>query len=426
QICSVQNGKGTVGTANVTNIAVHCTTSAIPSGLDPTFGDGGRVSTPVGGGGEGQAVVIQPSGDIVTAGWHTTATGNDFTLTRHDSSGNLDKTFGTNGIATTDFGGDDDEANDAALLPDNGIVVVGRTDVAGFTHTDFAVARYGVDGKPDNNFDSDGKLTTDILGGGDQANAVAVDSDGKIVVAGSAATSSINTDFAVARYNANGTPDNSFNSDGKLTTDMGNEGDAARAVLVQPDGKILVVGTSGEDIALARYTSTGDPDPDFGTGGKTVTDFGSEDVATGVALNADGQIFISGYTLGPQIDRDFLLARYTDGGELDSTFGTGGAVKTDLGDGDDFAENLTLDDQGRIILVGRATSSTILDMALVRYKPDGTPDSSFDGDGIVTADFHGRGEFGQDVALDADGKIVAAGYTANGSDLQFALMRAKP
>jgi uncharacterized delta-60 repeat protein len=85
-----------------------------------------------------------------------------------------------------------------------------------------------------------------------------------------------------------------------------------------------------------------------------------------------------------------------------------------------------VDTQGRIVLVGRATSTTILDMALVRYQPDGTLDTSFDGNGMLTVDFHGRGEFGQDVALDADGRIVAAGYTANGSDTEFALMRANP
>ena len=135
---------------------------------------------------------------------------------------------------------------------------------------------------------------------------------------------------------------------------------------------------------------------------------------------------VAGYTLGPSITRDFLLARYGTDGHLDTTFGDGGAVKTDVGGGDDFAENLAVDAQGRIVLVGRATSATILDLALVRYHPDGTLDSAFDGDGILTTDFHGRGEFGQDVTLDGAGRIVAAGYTANGADIEFALARATP
>jgi uncharacterized delta-60 repeat protein len=175
-----------------------------------------------------------------------------------------------------------------------------------------------------------------------------------------------------------------------------------------------------------RYTTAGQLDPTFGDAGTKVTDFGSDDTANGVALTPSGDIVIAGYTLGPNITRDFMLARYDAKGTLDTTFGDHGKVTTDVGGGDDFAENLAVDSAGRIILVGRATSSTILDMALVRYRPDGTPDSSFDGDGILTADFHGRGEFGQDVALEPDGKMVAAGYTANGGDTEFALMRANP
>ena len=121
-----------------------------------------------------------------------------------------------------------------------------------------------------------------------------------------------------------------------------------------------------------------------------------------------------------------MLARYHDDGTLDTSFGDHGAVRTDFGSGDDFAENIAVDATGRIVLVGRATSSTILDMALARYRPDGSLDTAFDGDGTLTADFHGRGEFGQDLALDAAGGIIAAGYTANGADTQFALMRAIP
>ena len=135
---------------------------------------------------------------------------------------------------------------------------------------------------------------------------------------------------------------------------------------------------------------------------------------------------IAGSTLGSTVTRDFLLARYRADGSLDTAFGDHGAVETDVGGGDDFAESLAVDSQGRMVLVGRATSSTILDLALVRYHPDGILDSGFDGDGIVTVDFHGRGEFGQDVTLDPEGRIVAAGYTANGADTEFALMRATP
>ncbi len=426
QVCTVEHGIGTVAGADVTDVAVHCATPPVASGLDATFGSDGRVSTPVGGLGHGEAVVIQPGGAIVTAGWRTTAAGVDFALTRHDATGRLDPGFGTGGIVTTDLGGDDDEAYDAALLPDGGIVAVGRTDAAGFTALDFGVVRYRSDGAPDTAFGSSGIVKTDLLGGGDQANAVAVQPDGKIVVAGFAVRNGIDGDFALVRYNADGTRDQGFGSGGIVTTDLGTRSDDARALVIQPDGRIVVAGSAGEDIGLARYTSTGTLDATFGQGGTAVTDFGSEDVANGVALTSGGHIAIAGYTLGPHVDRDFLLARYTAAGTLDTAFGDHGTVKTDLGGGDDFAENLLVDTQGRIVVVGRAGSATILDMALARYNADGTLDAGFDGDGIITADFHGRGEFGQDVALDAAGRIVAAGYTANGADTGFALLRTTP
>jgi uncharacterized delta-60 repeat protein len=406
QVCTVANGRGTV-TANVTGVTVHCTTRATPLGLDATFGTGGRVSTPVSGG-HGEAVVIQPAGGIVTAGWRTTPTGVDFALTRHDATGKLDDGFGTHGIRTTDVGGADDEAYDVALLPGGGIVAAGRSDGA------FAVARYGPDGTPA------GTTRTPVLDGGDQANAVAVQGDGKIVVAGYGTRSGIDGDVAVVRYNADGTPDEDFGAHGIATADLGTRSDDARAVVIQPSGKIVVAGVAGEDVALARFTASGDLDGTFGQGGRRITDFGSVDVANGVALTPGGDIVVAGYTLGPAINRDYLLARYS----ADGTFDT--AVKTDVLGGDDFAENLVVDSVGRIVLVGRASSATISDLALVRYSADLVPDATFGDHGVVAADFHGSGEFGQDAALDAAGRIVAAGYTANGNGLEFALMRASP
>jgi uncharacterized delta-60 repeat protein len=426
QVCTVQHGAGTVGGADVTDVVVNCELLAVPAGLDRAFGSDGRVSTPVGGG-HGEAVVIQPGGDIVTAGWRTAGSGNDFALTRHDPSGALDGGFGANGIVTTDLGGADDEAFDAALLADGGLVVVGRTDAAGALKTAFGVVRYRPESTPDPGFGTGGIVKLGFFGKGAGANAVAVQPDGKIVVAGFAFDATgINGDLALARLNPDGTLDPSFGTGGLVTTNLGTQGDDARAVVVQPDGRIVVAGSAEEDIALARYLPNGTLDASFGHGGSTITDLGSDDVANGVALTPDGSIVIAGYTLGAGINRDFLLARYRADGGLDTTFGDRGTVKTDVSGGDDFAENLTVDSQGRIVLVGRATSPTILDMALVRYHPDGTLDTSFDGDGILTVDFHGRGEFGQDVALDSGGRIVAAGYTANGPDTEFALMRANP
>ena len=249
------------------------------------------MSTPVGGG-HGEAVVIQPGGAIVTAGWRTAAAGTDFALTRHDSAGHLDHSFGTGGIVTTDLGGPGDEAYDAALTSDGGIVVAGATDAPGIQKQDFGIVRYKPDGTPDAGFGSNGIVTTDFFGHGDVANAVAVQPDGKIVVAGFAVDAAgINGDFALARYNVNGTLDTSFGTNGLVTTDLGTQSDDPRALAIQPDGRIVVAGSVGE-------------------------------------LTAGGEIVIAGYTLGPKRNRDFLLARYRADGRLDTAFGDHGTVET--------------------------------------------------------------------------------------------------
>jgi uncharacterized delta-60 repeat protein len=422
QICTVTQGAGTLH-ADVGNVAVHCAPPTLPLGLDPTFGSGGRVSTPVGAG-KAEAVLIQQNGGIITAGRRAFHGGIDFALTRHDANGHLDSSFGTAGIVTTDLGTPTDEAFDMAAHPDGGFVVVGRTDATG-SNRDFGVVRYNDDGIPDDGFDGDGIVATDFAGKADEANAVAVQPDGKIVVAGLATTGDptlADGDFALARYNTDGTPDRSFDGDGLVLTDVGTTKDVARAVVIRPDGRIVVAGTANGDVALVRYTDAGAVDMTFGDQGKRITDFGSDDFANAVALTGDGHILVAGHTLGAGRNLDFALARYTPDGDPDTTFGI---VKTDFG-GEDFAENLTVQPDGRIVVVGRDTSATILDMAVVRYHDDGTLDTGFGTGGKVTADFHGKGEFGQDVAIQPDGKIVAAGYTANGTDTEFALLRINP
>ncbi|MFN8519815.1 MAG: Calx-beta domain-containing protein [Chloroflexota bacterium] len=425
QACHVEHGAGRVAGADVTDILVRCETPS-SAGLDATFGDAGRVSTPMGGAAHGEAVVIAPDGSIVTAGWRATGSGNDIALTRHDAAGTLDSSFGDDGVATIDLGGADDEASDAALAGDGSVVVMGRSDAAGPSQPDIAIVRVGRDGLPDPGFGTAGIVRTDVLGGWDQGDAIAAQPDGRLVVVGSAVRDGIDGDLALVRYEPDGTLDGSFGTDGTVTTDLGTQADEGRALAIGPDGRIVVAGIAGEDIALARYLPDGTLDGSFGSGGTTIIDLGFDDVADGVALAPDGAILIAGTTVGAGGDRDLLLARVTSDGRLDATFGAGGILTTDLGGGDDFGEGLVVDDDGRIVVVGRATSPTILDLALERVRPDGTLDDGFGAHGVLTADFHGAGDLGEDVALDADGRIVAVGTTADGAATEFALLRAMP
>jgi uncharacterized delta-60 repeat protein len=411
QVCTVAAGSGTV-TADVSNVAVHCANLST-GGLDTSFGIGGRVSVP--GAGEARAIMNSNDGFVTVGSRQDVNFHFSFGAARHDASGNLDDTFGTHGIATTSLGGADDKAFDADVR-DNRIVAVGQADPAGLANTDFGVMAYTLDGQPDLTFGASGFRTTDIAGFGDTANAVAIQLGNKIIVAGSAFTSATNQDFAIARYNVDGTLDTTWGGDGIVTTDFGTQNDTARDVIVGRD-TVIAVGNAGEDVALARYLDDGTPDRTFGGDGTVVQDLGFDDVANGVIATGP-TILVAGTRLGPKANLDAYVASFGDNGDLNHGFGDNGIADADLSDGNDFGDDLMFDAQGKIVVVGTATSATITDMALMRFGLDGTLERS------MTVDFHGAGDFGHAVTRDADGRILAAGSTSNGGDNQFALMRA--
>jgi uncharacterized delta-60 repeat protein len=298
-------------------------------------------------------------------------------------------------------------------MPDGGFVAVGEADPAGLANTDFGVVRYTPSGHPDPSFNATGIETTDLTGHGDLAEAVAVQPDGKIVVAGEAETKPSLFDFALVRYNTNGTLDKSFDGDGIVTTDLGSEFDNATSIAIQSDGKIVLAGDTDQNVALARYLPNGKLDPTFNAGGTVVSNIGTNE-ANGVTITPGGTILIAGTRVGPKANRDPFVASYGPNGKLNLGFGNFGVAEADPSGGEDFGEDLTLDADGNIVVVGSASSATVSDMALVRFKPDGSIDT------ILTTDFHGTGDFGNALAIDSQGRIVAAGTSGD----QFALMRA--
>ena len=265
------------------------------------------------------------------------------------ATGMLDATFGTGGSVTTNFGGDE-IINAVVLQSDGKIVTVGAIFVPGpGFNPNFAIARYNTDGSLDTSFDGDGKVTTDFLGFENKAEAVAIQPDGKIVVAGSAAANAPGPDipvtrFALARYNSDGSLDPTFDGDGKLTTSFTNGFESAFDLSIQSDGKIIAVGVAsnqtGGGVALARYNSDGSLDPSFGTGGKVNMSLGGGGGnAQAIVLQSDGKIVIGGYARAASVsfDEDFMLARFTSNGQFDTTFGAGGVTFTDMSGGDDDA-----------------------------------------------------------------------------------------
>ncbi|WP_306463756.1 hypothetical protein, partial [Streptomyces sp. WAC07061] len=332
--------------------------------------------------------------------------------------GDLDPAFDGDGKVATDFGGGGyDESRGMVIQPDGKIVTVGLTVPAAGGYSDFALARYNTDGSLDPTFngdgDDDGRITADLRGGDDTADAVAVQPDGKLVVAGYSAEPDGGGGFTVARFHANGSLDTTFDGSGFTVTDFGTAGpQEAHAVVIQPGGAIVAAGGSGTEVALARYNAAdGSLDTAFGDGGTVTTGFaGGSATAFDVTLQSDNKIVIAGragYNY-PSNESDFALARYQTNGSLDTAFGDGGRVTTPFA-GADVANGVKVQPDGKIVTAGNSG----FDFALARYNPaDGSLDGTFDTDGKVTTDFGTNTLDGAaDLALQPDGKIVAAGIS---------------
>lgn len=382
--------------------------------LDPTFGNGGRVVTDLGGDDSAAGMAIQPDGRIVVAGQRVAGSTGGFVVSRYLPDGSLDPSFGENGSVTTDIG-QIDGSNAVVLQGDGRIVVAGFAQPPGADDVDVAVARYLSDGELDPSFGVGGVVTTDISGS-DAALDVALQPDGAIVVAGRAIRRGF--DFALARYLPDGTLDRSFGVGGTVRTEFSGN-DVALSVAIQEDGRILAVGNvfnqRQSNFALARYLANGDLDPSFGGDGRVTTAFGPGlNGATDVVLKDDGAILVAGSVVPPRRASNWALARYLPDGSLDHSFGDFGRVSTSFGPLDDFALALVLQPDGRIVAAGTATGiDGGPDFAVARYLSSGALDDSFGGDGRVSTDFEGGEDYALDVALQADGKAVAAGRTLN-------------
>ena len=263
---------------------------------------------------------------------------------------------------------------------------------------------------PNSDFGNQGKITTDFFGYRDTAISTVPQPDGKILVAGTASREEglfpTNTDFALARYRSDGSLDTSFGNQGKVVTDFFGRQDLIGNMVLQPDGKILVAGTTvregfdpiNTDFALTRYHSNGSLDISFGNQGKVVTDFfGFLDFATSIVILPNAKILIAGLT-DDQNSINFGLALYNSDGSLDTSFGSQGKVVTDFPDifgnasYQDIVESIALRADGKILVAGTSQhdlASDSSDFALALYNSDGSLDTSFGNQGKVVTDFFG-------------------------------------
>lgn len=297
------------------------------------------------------------------------------------------------------------------------------------------------DGDLDSSFGVAGQVMTDFHRSADLANAVAIQSDGKLIVGGTTYTNNDFTgeDFALARYTTNGTLDSSFGTQGKVTTDFPGLAGVISAIVVQPDGKIVVAGGTFPlfvflgDLTLARYNTNGSLDSSFGGGGIVKLEFGDQgSYGAALVLQGDGKILVAGthfvdFSSDDSSNTDFALARLNSDGTLDSTFGNGGLVTTDFDGFNDDALSVLIQRDGKIIAVGSAKNpANFYDFAAARYLANGTIDTSFGVAGKVRTDF-GDHNFDQarSAVLQPDGKLVAAGFAiSHGGGVQnFAVAR---
>ncbi len=405
---------------------------AAPGDLDPGFGKGGKVTTE---GGAAFGVALQPDGKIVAAG--PRETDRDvlvFSVARYRRNGTLDPSFSSDGRQTTSIG-ETSPAQDVAVDADGRILVVGATTASPSSPSRFALVRYLPDGSLDPAFGADGVVVTGFEPQSAEAFAISVQPDGKIVVAGSVrAPRSADYAFALARYQADGSLDTSFGTQGRVITSFGIDSSIAKAVGQGPNGTIVLAGyrlrfteneaLEGLGFALARYTSEGELDDTFGLDGKVTTTFGGGGAASSLAIQADGQVVAAGTTsLEAGSNRNFALARYDVDGALDPDFGVGGIVTTDFDSGDDVASGVVMTPDGKIVAAGTAQKDHPT-FALARYLPDGNLDPTFGKGGRVRTVFGDEGiDQALSIAAQPDGKIVAAGISVDENAARFALAR---
>ena len=381
---------------------------------DPTFSGDGRLTVDLTSDGYegGYAAAVQPDGRILAAG-RTGGSGGRMYVARFNADGSPDPRFSGDGRAVADFGPGDDWATDIGLGPDGTIVLAGSARDA----TMMAIARFTSSGAPDPTFSGDGRRTFNMSPGGEGADDVIVDGEGRLVVAGGAEIGGASR-FALARFTASGALDLSFGGgDGRVDTDLGPGPDSAMALVQQVDGRLVVGGRAGggggERMALARYTEDGVLDPTFSGDGKLTRDTGPgyEDGAA-VAVQDDGSIVLAGEAAGQRLG----LFRFTATGGADSTFDGDGMRIDDRPNGPEWLSDIRLQEDGKIVFSGTQGGQGNR-MLLGRYLADGSPDPTFSGDGFAPINLSPNFDVAWDLAIQPDGAIVGVGDADNGAKL---------
>jgi uncharacterized delta-60 repeat protein len=333
-------------------------------------------------------------------------------------SGDLDPTFGTNGVVLTPLEETGppsiDYVEDITLLPDGRIVATGWKDLAGSADT--VVAMYDENGVLDPSFSDDGLLVIVGIGAYDQGGGIAYQPGLGIVVGGYS-----DGELIAFRLDLTGEADPTFGSGGLVQFAPLGEYGYAWKTAIDPSGRIVMVGQVGEfgDVMVVRFEDDGDLDPTFDGDGIARANVGFSEFGSNLAFDASGRIIVTAYGID-----GFQVLRFTDAGAPDATFGTGGLVTIETGESE-TALDVAVDSSGRIVAVGRWNDNAGGAMMAVRLEDDGDLDPTFDGDGILLITPAAGGQnIGATVALQPDGRIIVGGASANPVDSSdFAVAR---
>lgn len=469
--------KGAMALATVSTMALLAGIAWAAEGagmLDASFGAGEDDGTPAGvvatslGDGDDVAedLVVGTDGSVVVVGNRNNGQSNDIVLVRYTNDGSFDAAFGVgeddgtpNGVVNISLGEGNDFGTAVAAQADGKLLVAGYHEDG--ASTNMVVLRVNADGTLDQSFGTaddgteNGIVNISLGDGNDIARDIAVQADGKIVIAGDSVTADGSANIIVARLNADGSVDDSFGQsedgtpNGFVATSLGNGDDKANALVLQADGKIVVAGNriaedGSSNIIVARYDASGVPDAGFGTSGDDGTPEGfvnislgeGDDMARDVAVQADGKIAIAGDSVTADGSSNFILARLNADGTPDESFGVAedgtpnGFVSTSLGEGNDIASGLAVQADGRLVVAGYHQEGDSTNIAIARYETDGALDQSFgtadDGteNGIVNISLGNGDDMANAVALQGDKLIVAAGTTtASDGSKNIAVLR---
>lgn len=451
QTCSISNANGAISGGNIANVAVACQNTS--GRLDATFGAGSGFALHDNAGGgngtdAGNATAIDAAGRILVAGFSMNAAGNDdLTVWRYNADGTLDTSFNGSGFVVHQGIGGENIGVGIAIDANGRIVATGYSNDS-LGNWGLAIWRYNTDGTLDTTFNGSGYVRNGATSGGGTHNAgtaVALDASGRIVVTGFT-WNGADWDTALWRYNADGTLDTSFNGTGFVAHHNaagGNGEDIGIGVAIDTSGRILVTGYSlnaagNDDLALWRYNANGTLDTGFnGTGfavhGGAAGGVG-DDLGRSIAIDTSGRIAVTGWSRNASGNDDLAIWRYNPNGTLDNTFnGTGFVVHNSAagGNGNEEGRAVAIDASGRLVAAGlSANAAGNTDMVMWRYNANGTLDTGFNGSGFMVHDNAAGGsgdDGGRALVLDSSGRMVVTGYSTNpAGNRDLALWRVMP